>query len=76
MRNIPLSVLASWPAPNYINPETRGPSVVIFNAVLISIVTLTVLLRLYVRASMLRWLGLDDVFIIAALVRLLKLLNT
>jgi hypothetical protein len=76
MRNIPPEVYASWPAPNYTNPQTRGPSVVIFNAVLISIVTFTVLLRLYVRAYMLRWLGIDDVFIIIALVSLPELFIT
>jgi hypothetical protein len=68
MRDIPADVAASWPTPNYTDPVTRGPSLVIFNAVLISIVTFTVLLRIYVRACVLRWLGIDDLFIILALV--------
>jgi hypothetical protein len=68
MRDIPNDVIASWPVPNYTNPVTRGPSLVIFNAVLISVVTFTVLLRIYVRAYMLRWLGVDDLFIVFALV--------
>jgi hypothetical protein len=68
MRDIPNDVMASWPVPNYIDPVKRGPSLMIFNAVLISIVTFMVLLRIYVRAYMLRWLGVDDLFIIIALV--------
>ncbi|KAF2429363.1 hypothetical protein EJ08DRAFT_573853, partial [Tothia fuscella] len=68
MRVIPFEVIAKWPTPNYVNPETRGPDVVILNAVLIAVVTFVVLLRLYVRAYVLRWWGIDDVFIIIALI--------
>jgi hypothetical protein len=68
MRDVPIDVIISWPKANYLNPETRGAGLLIFNAVLIFIVTFTVLLRLYVRVYLLRWFGVDDLFIIAALV--------
>jgi hypothetical protein len=68
MRLIPFEVMAKWPAPNYDNPETRGPDVVILNSVLIFVVTLIVMLRLYVRVFLLRRWGFDDFFIILALV--------
>ncbi|QDS72116.1 hypothetical protein FKW77_003736 [Venturia effusa] len=68
MRDIPAEVIAKWPPANYINPETRGNTVVIVNIVLMSLVAFVVSLRLYVRIYLLRWFGLDDVFIIIALI--------
>jgi hypothetical protein len=70
MRDIPVEVMLSWPLPNYQNPETRGNSLLIVNAVLMSLVTFVVFLRLYVRVYLLRWFGIDDLFIIIALVSL------
>jgi hypothetical protein len=70
MRDIPIEVLASWPPGNYVNPQTRGDSLIIVNAVLMSLVTFVVFLRLYVRIYLLRWFGIDDLFIIIALVSL------
>jgi len=68
MRAVPIEVIASWPTPDYISPETRGPGLIILNSVLIIILTVVVLLRLYVRVHMLKWFGIDDLFIIVALV--------
>lgn len=68
MRDIPIPVLLSWPIPNYINPPTRGPTLVIVNAILISLVVVVVLLRIYTRIAIKRWFGADDVFIALALV--------
>lgn len=68
MRDIPIEVIASWPPGNYTNPETRGNTLVIVNVVLMSLVTFVVFLRLYVRVYLLRWFGIDDLFIIIALV--------
>lgn len=68
MRDIPLDVFLSFPLPNYKNPPTRGPALVIVNAILIALVVVAVLLRLYARLFIKRWFGSDDIFIILALV--------
>lgn len=70
MRDIPLDVFLSFPLPNYKDPPTRGPALVIVNAILIALVVIAVLLRLYARLFIKRWFGSDDIFIILALVRL------
>ena len=62
-------MLLSWPTPNYANPVTRGDALLIVNSVLIALVVITVGLRLYTRLIIKRWFGLDDVFILLALVR-------
>jgi hypothetical protein len=66
MRDIPIQVLLSFPPANYTNPATRGPALIIINAILIAIVVLIVLLRLYTRLFIKRWIGSDDIFIIIA----------
>ena len=68
VRHIPVSVLLSFPAPNYVDPVTRGPSLVVVNAIFIALVTVIVLARLYTRIFIKRWFGSDDVFIILAFV--------
>jgi hypothetical protein len=68
MRLPPTDVLLKWPPPNYENPVTRGPALAIVNYVLISITIMFVVLRLYTRIFIKRWFGIDDVFIIVALV--------
>ncbi|KAF2140909.1 uncharacterized protein K452DRAFT_288317 [Aplosporella prunicola CBS 121167] len=68
VRNIPISVLLSFPAPNYVDPVTRGPSLVVVNAIFIALVNVIVLARLYTRIFIKRWFGSDDVFIILAFI--------
>lgn len=68
MRLPPFEVLLSWPTPNYVNPVTRGHALVVVNSVFLSIVIITVGLRLYTRIFIRRWFGLDDIFILIALV--------
>jgi hypothetical protein len=68
MRLPPADVLLSWPTPNYENPVTRGSALIIINAIFVSIAVITVVLRLYTRTVIKRWFGVDDVFIIVALV--------
>ncbi|RAR01158.1 integral membrane protein [Stemphylium lycopersici] len=63
----PYDVLLSWPTPNYDNPPTRGPALVIVNSIFISLATLTVAARLYTRIVIKRWFGIDDIFIVLAL---------
>jgi hypothetical protein len=69
MRIPPLSVILTWPSPNYDNPVTRGDASLIVNVIFISLVLLAVGLRFYCRASAgaLR-LGWDDAMIALALV--------
>jgi hypothetical protein len=62
----PLSVLLSWPKPNYINPVTRGPEVYVFSSIFLAIATTVVLLRFYARVIIRRWFGLDDALIVVA----------
>ena len=63
----PADVLLSWPTPNYDNPVTRGPALVIVNSIFISLAVITVVARIYTRIVIKRWFGIDDVFILLAL---------
>lgn len=67
MRLPPYEVLLSWPTPNYENPVTRGHTLVVVNAIFLGLVIVTVGLRLYTRLVVKRWFGLDDIFILLAL---------
>jgi hypothetical protein len=67
MRLPPVDVILSWPTPNYEHPVTRGPALIIVNAIFISLVILTVAARLYTRLVIKRWFGWDDIFILIAL---------
>ncbi|ESZ90857.1 hypothetical protein SBOR_8749 [Sclerotinia borealis F-4128] len=62
-----LEVLASWPAPNYVDPETRGNAVLIVNVILFPVALLIVLIRLYTRLQISKSFGLDDWLIAAAM---------
>ena len=58
----PPEVFLSW-RPNYIDPERRGPGVVVLTGVMLALVYLVVALRLYARGVKAHTLGLDDVLI-------------
>ena len=64
----PASVIASWPAPNHVNPPTTGLTNTIVSSALLGLVTIVVALRLYTRHWISNGLGLDDLFIILAYV--------
>lgn len=68
MREIPLSVLLTFPVPNYVDPVTRGSALVAVNSVFIGIVLVVVVLRVYTRLAIKRWLGADDILVIVAAV--------
>lgn len=68
MKLPPLDVLASYPVPNYTNPETRGQSLIIVNAVFLGLATVVVVLRLFTRLVVRRWFGWDDIWIVFAFV--------
>lgn len=61
-------ILASWPIPNYDNPETRGYGVLVVTSILFPIVLSIILIRLYTRLGMSKTFGLDDWLILAAIV--------
>jgi hypothetical protein len=64
----PPEVLLTWPAPNYIDPaDVRGPQIIIITAILFPITVLLVALRIFTRARISKSFGLDDCFLVAAL---------
>jgi hypothetical protein len=69
MLDISPSAVASWPTPNYINPETRGPELWIVSGIFFFVATVSVWTRLYSRCFIRHWFGLDDWLILVAYVR-------
>ncbi|PQE23730.1 integral membrane protein [Rutstroemia sp. NJR-2017a WRK4] len=67
MRLPPPEVIASWPAPNYINPERHGNAVIIVDAVFFLLALLILLIRIYTRLRISKSFGLDDWLIVAAM---------
>ncbi|KAJ2893927.1 hypothetical protein MKZ38_008077 [Zalerion maritima] len=66
MRLPPYSVLASWPEPNYVDPETRGSANEIIALGLLILVTLMLGIRLYTRTVISHGFGPDDTLICLA----------
>ena len=69
MRIPPPEVLATWPFPNYEDPEVKGPALVIINAILLPLVLVACAVRIYARTFVKKWFGIDDALIVLALVR-------
>lgn len=70
MRSPPPEVRATWPKPNYVDPERRGNESVIVQSILVVLVTAIVIIRLYARIVITRaGIGLDDTLIIISWVR-------
>ena len=65
---VPPSVVALWPSPNYDNPETRGPELIIVGSIFLALAALAVGLRLYTRIFVRHWIGLDDILVAISLV--------
>ncbi|KAB8301447.1 hypothetical protein EYC80_003313 [Monilinia laxa] len=68
MQQPPAWVVASWPKPNYINPETHGWENVILNVVLYTILCCFLVLRIWTRTRLRASFGADDVMILLAMV--------
>lgn len=68
MRLPPPEVIASWPPANYENPETRGPALLIIQLIMLPIALIVLLLRFYVRISIMGKVESDDWFMVAAAV--------
>jgi hypothetical protein len=63
----PLEVIAAWPKPNYEDPPTRGPVNIILNSVLFPIAFGIVGIRVYTRLCLSKCFGIDDWFMLLAL---------
>jgi len=64
----PLAVIATWPTPNYIDPVTRGPEVVVVSVILGGLAVAVVAARIYARVHILKSFGIDDGLILLATV--------
>ena len=61
-------VIDSWPAPNFVNPDTQGPALTVVNIIFIILVFFVVGLRYYTRLRITRSFGQDDIVIGLSLV--------
>ncbi|PSR94401.1 hypothetical protein BD289DRAFT_451330 [Coniella lustricola] len=61
-----IAVISAWPAPNYVDPVTRGPVALIVISILLSLVTFLLIVRIYTRLWISKGFGADDVFILLA----------
>jgi hypothetical protein len=68
MRSAPPEVLKTWPKPNYVNPTTRGNTLMILELTLLPIAMVVVFLRMWVRISWLRKVGIDDWVMLVAMI--------
>lgn len=65
----PPEVLAQWPEPNYVDPEERGPALLIVELTFLPLALICLGLRLYVRLAIVRKTGWDDWLMVGAAVR-------
>ena len=65
----PPSVIASWPKPNYVDPDTEGPALMIVGIIFSGIAILLVSARIYSRYFITRAPGIDDLLVAISLVR-------
>lgn len=70
MRAAPAAVRASWPKPNYVDPVTRGPGLMIVELTLVPIALIVVCLRLWIRIGWLHKSWIDDWLILVGMVSL------
>ena len=69
----PAAVMATWPAPNYVNPQNHGPGLFIVDITLMVVVLIVVGIRYYTRLRVTKTFGPDDFLIGVALVDTLLL---
>ncbi|EFR03645.1 integral membrane protein [Nannizzia gypsea CBS 118893] len=63
----PMSVIKSWPHPNYENPsEVRGPGLIILTVIFVPLTAFIVMLRLFTRIRISKSFGVDDILIVGA----------
>lgn len=71
----PLAVIASWPKPNFVDPEVRGNGLLVGSVILVTSAFLVVCGRLWSRLVILHQGGIDDVLIVVAMVRMCCILD-
>ncbi|KAI9649770.1 hypothetical protein NHQ30_002351 [Ciborinia camelliae] len=64
----PSDVLSAFPRPNYIDPVTRGPALLIITYVFLPVIYIVVGLRTFTRIHLSKHFGVDDVFLLIALI--------
>lgn len=64
----PLSVIESWPKPNYINPDTKSNALTVIVIILLVIVPVVIAARLWARVVILKKPGWDDGLVLFAMV--------
>ena len=64
----PLSVIESWPKPNYINPDTKSSALTVIVIILLVVVPVVVAARLWARVVILKKPGWDDGLVLFAMV--------
>ncbi|KAI9815764.1 MAG: hypothetical protein M1827_002160 [Pycnora praestabilis] len=64
----PLAVIATWPIPNYENPETHGPACFDINIIFQVLALVVVGMRFYTRLRITGSFGIDDVLVGLALI--------
>lgn len=69
MQKPPAWVIAAWPEPNYVDPETHGYGNVILNIVLYVALCCLISLRIWTRTRLRASFGADDIMILFAMVR-------
>lgn len=69
----PSSVIASWPRPNYVNPETRGWAGPIILIIFGALATAMYAARMWARLLVSKNAGLDDILVSIAMIPLLGL---
>ncbi|KAL2206744.1 hypothetical protein CC79DRAFT_1292489 [Sarocladium strictum] len=68
MRLPPPEVVEGWPAPNYDDPERRGPALLIVQLTILPIALTTLILRMYVRLAIVRRCKFDDWLMCVAMI--------
>ncbi|KAJ4367472.1 hypothetical protein N0V83_007055 [Neocucurbitaria cava] len=68
MRTPPAEVLITWPKPNYVDPVTRGPALMIVELTLLPLAMIVVFLRMWVRVRWLHKSWYDDYLMVAAMI--------
>lgn len=66
MRFPPADVLAKWPRPNYEDPVTRGPAIMVIELTILPLALACVALRLWIRIRWLRKSWWDDWLMLVA----------
>lgn len=69
MVEIPSDVVAGWPAPNYADPETKGPALPTIVLLFYVLATFALSVRLYDKLKISRQFFAEDYLIILSIVR-------